>query len=125
MPVKKQCITTVMPGDKDFGKFLDSNHQTSNPIQYDVGSVGVEVEDLHKNKLILVRMTMENWAHKEVVNIKLDSKKGRLYNADLHKVNQLLSDAELNDGLRTHFLTKKDMQYLNGIFKQYGGKRRK
>ena len=102
------------------------NHsKTSNPIEYDVGSVGVEVNHSHKNKLILMKMTMENWAHKEVVNIKLDSKKGRMYEADLHKVDELLTDAELNDGKRDNFLTKRDMQYLNGIFKADGGRRRK
>jgi hypothetical protein len=98
--------------------------KTSNAIEYDVGSVGVEVNHSHKNKLILMKMTMENWAHKEVVNIKLDSKKGRLYDADLHKVNGLLNEAELEDP-KVRFLTKKNMQYLNGIFKTYGGKRRK
>jgi hypothetical protein len=99
--------------------------KTSNTIDYDVGNVGVEVNHSHKNKLILMKMTMENWSHNEGKNHSIDSQSGRMYEADLHKVNQLLSDAELNDGLRDCFLTKKDMQYLNVIFKAYGGKRRK
>ena len=92
--------------------------------EYDVGGVGVEVDHSHKNKLILLRMTMENWAHKVGKDHPMDSKTGRLYDSDMHKVNGLLNEAELEDP-ETHFLTKKDMQYLNVIFKQYGGKRRK
>ena len=117
---KKQGITTVMPPKKD-------NHK----IHYDVGQVDVEVNHSHMNKLRILKMTMENWAHDNGRNYALDSKQGRLYEADLHKVEEL---TEMGTSMMvernteflgtSEFLTKEQMVDMNVLFKTYGGKRK-
>ena len=123
---KKQGITTVMPGDKDFGKFLDKDGHEENPILYNVGDVGVEVNHSHMNKLRILKMTMENWEHNNG-RIPMDSKQGRMYEADLHKVNELmgygLSKKKEMYWSDKEFLTKEEMIDMNILFKTYGGKR--
>ena len=117
---KKQGITTVMPPKK-----------TDKKIHYNVGQVDVEVNHSHLNKLRILKMTMENWAHDDGKNYALDSKQGRMYEADLHKVNELMeegtkgileSDKEfLGD---SEFLTQEEMLNMNVLFQTYGGKRK-
>jgi predicted DNA-binding WGR domain protein len=123
---KKQGITTVQPlvRPKKAKKKIDKK------IRYDVGQVGVEVNHSHMNKLRILHMTMENWAHDDGKNYALDSEQGRLYEADLHKVEELTergtetmleSDTEFLG--TSEFLTKEEMIDMNILFKTYGGKR--
>ena len=94
-------------------------------IHYDVGKVDVEVNHSHMNKLRILKMTMENWAHDNGKNYALDSKQGRMYEADLHKVNELMDKGKLLPITpQENFLTKDEMKELNFIFKYYGGIRK-
>ena len=120
---KKQGITTVMPSKPK--KKIDKK------IHYDVGQVDVEVNHSHMNKLRILKMTMENWAHDNGRNYALDSKQGRLYEADLHKVEEL---KEMGTSMMvernteflgtSEFLTKEQMVDMNVLFKTYGGIRK-
>ena len=120
---KKQGITTVMPSKPK--KKIDKK------IHYDVGQVDVEVNHSHMNKLRILKMTMENWAHDNGRNYALDSKQGRLYEADLHKVEEL---TEMGTSMMvernteflgtSEFLTKEQMVDMNVLFKTYGGIRK-
>ena len=101
---KKQGITTVMPSKK-----------TAKKIHYDVGQVDVEVNHSHMNKLRILHMTMHNW-EKNNGQVPMDSQRGRLYEADLHKVEELVDEGR-------EILTKKEMLDMNILFKTYGGKR--
>ena len=115
---KKQGITTVMPPKK-----------TDKKIHYNVGQVDVQVNHSHMNKLRILKMTMDNWEHNNG-HLPMDSRLGRLYEADVHKVSELTergtktmleNDKEF---LGTdQFLTKEEMYEMNVIFKTYGGKR--
>ncbi len=89
-------------------------------IHYDVGKVDVEINHSHMNKLRILKMTLENWVYDNGKNFALDSKQGRMYEADLHKVNELMEDS---DSIK-NFLTKDEMKELNFIFKHYGGIRK-
>ncbi len=95
-------------------------------IHYDVGQVDVEVNHSHMNKLRILKMTMENWEHNNG-RIPMDSKQGRMYEADLHKVNELmgygLSKKKEMYWSDKEFLTKEEMIDMNILFKTYGGKR--
>ena len=115
---KKQGITTVMPSKK-----------TDKKIHYNVGQVDVEVNHSHMNKLRILHMTMNNW-EKNNGQLPMDSQRGRLYKADLHKVEELTergtetmleSDTEFLG--TSEFLTKEEMLDMNVLFKTYGGKR--
>ena len=119
---KKQGITTVSPPKK-------AKKKTDNKIyRYDVGQVDVEVNHSHMNKLRILKMTMENWAHDNGRNYALDSAQGRLYEADLHKVNELmgygLSKKKEMYWSDKEFLTKEEMIDMNILFKTYGGERK-
>ena len=102
---KKQGITTVMPSKK-----------TDKKIHYNVGQVDVEVNHSHQNKLRILQMTMENWQYNEGGRLPLDSKQGRLFEADLHKVRDLMESGR-------EILTQEEMLDMNVLFKTYGGKR--
>ena len=111
---KKQGITTVEPPKK-----------TDKKIHYNVGQVDVEVNHSHMNKLRILKMTMENWAHDDGKNNALDSAQGRMYEADLHKVNELMDKGKLLPITpQENFLTKEEKIELNFIFKYYGGIRK-
>ena len=123
---KKQGITTVQP----FYQPKKDKKKVDKKIHYDVGNVDVEVNHSHQNKLRILKMTMENWAHDDGKNYALDSAQGRLYEADLHKVEELTergtetmleSDTEFLG--TSEFLTKEEMLDMNVLFKTYGGKR--
>ena len=118
---KKQGITTVMPSKPK--KKIDKK------IHYDVGQVDVEVDHSHMNKLRILHMTMHLW-EKNNGRIPMDSQQGRLYEADLHLVEELVergtetmleSDTEFLG--TSEFLTKEEMLDMNVLFKTYGGKR--
>jgi hypothetical protein len=122
---KKQGITTVMPGDEGFGKILDKDGS----VHYDVGQVDVKVNKSHMNKLRVLHMTMSNW-EKNNGHVPMDSRLGRLFEADLHKVNELTergTTTMLEDDKEflgtDQFLTKDEMLEMNDLFKAYGGKR--
>ena len=128
---KKQGITIVQPlvqpkkakegfTDKKIQNNYGFKDNESPKIQYDVGSVGIEVNHSHQNKLRILKMTMENWAHDDGKSYALDSKQGRMYEADLHKVNELMEKGKPTG----EFLTKDEMLNLNVLFKTYGGKRK-
>jgi len=115
---KKQGITTVMPPKK-----------TDKKIHYNVGQVDVEVDHSHMNKLRILHMTMDNW-EKNNGHVPMDSRLGRLFEADLHKVEELTergtetmleSDTEFLG--TSKFLTQEEMLDMNILFKTYGGKR--
>ena len=92
-------------------------------IHYDVGKVDVEVNHSHKNKLIILKMTMENWAHNKGRKYPLDSQQGRLYEADLDRVITLLDVfTKIDDD--EHLLTQEEMYEMNDIFKTYDGIRK-
>ena len=118
---KKQGITTVQPlvRPKKVKKKPKAIKKTAKPkkIHYDVGQVDVEVNHSHQNKLRILHMTLENWAHDDGKNYALDSKQGRMYEADLHKVNELMDEGR-------EILTKEEMLDMNVLFKTYGGKRK-
>ena len=103
---KKQGITTVMPSKK-----------TDKKIHYNVGQVDVEVNHSHQNKLRILQMTMENWQYNEGGRLPLDSKQGRLFEADLHKVRDLMESGR-------EILTQEEMLDMNVLFKTYGGIRK-
>jgi len=110
---KKQGITTVQP----FYQPKKSKKKADKKIHYDVGQVDVEVNHSHQNKLRILKMTMENWAHDDGKNYALDSRQGRMYEADLHKVNDLMEEGR-------EILTKEEMLNMNVLFKIYGGIRK-
>jgi hypothetical protein len=93
-----------------------------NKIHYDVGQVDVKINHSHHNKLRILRMTMENWQHNEGAKLPLDSKQGRLFEADLHNVDELVDKGKVHG--QEEFLAKEEMEQLNMIFKTYGGIRR-
>jgi predicted DNA-binding WGR domain protein len=107
---KKQGITTVSPPKK-------AKKKTDKKIHYDVGQVDVEVNHSHQNKLRILKMTMENWSHDDGKNYALDSRQGRLYEADLYKVTDLMDEGR-------EILTKEEMIDMNILFKTYGGERK-
>jgi predicted DNA-binding WGR domain protein len=116
---KKQGITTVQPlfRPKKAKKKPKVIKKTAKKIHYDVGQVDVEVNHSHQNKLRILHMTMENWAHDDGKNYALDSSQGRMYEADLHKVNDLMEEGR-------EILTKEEMLNMNVLFKTYGGIRK-
>ena len=116
---KKQGITTVQPlvRPKKAKKKPKVIKKTAKKIHYDVGQVDVEVNHSHQNKLRILHMTLENWAHDDGKNYALDSRQGRMYEADLHKVNELMDEGR-------EILTKEEMLDMNVLFKTYGGKRK-
>jgi len=116
---KKQGITTVQPlvRPKKVKKKPKAIKKTAKKIHYDVGQVDVEVNHSHQNKLRILHMTLENWAHDDGKNYALDSSQGRMYEADLHKVNDLMEEGR-------EILTKEEMIDMNVLFKTYGGKRK-
>jgi hypothetical protein len=127
---KKQGITTVMPGDKGFGEFLDSGHQTiENSLHYNVGQVDVEVDHSHMNKLRILHMTLHNW-EKNNGHVPMDSRMGRVFESDLQMVEELTergTTTMLEDDKEflgtDKFLTRDEMLILNDLFKTYGGER--
>ena len=116
---KNQGITTVQPlvRPKKVKKKPKAIKKTAKKIHYDVGQVDVEVNHSHQNKLRILHMTLENWAHDDGKNYALDSSQGRMYEADLHKVNDLMEEGR-------EILTKEEMIDMNVLFKTYGGKRK-
>ena len=92
-------------------------------IHYDVGQVDVQVNHSHQNKLRVLKMTMENWQYNEGSKLPLDSKGGRLFEADLHRVGELTDKGKVHG--QEDFLTKEEMYEMNVIFKTYGGIRNK
>ena len=89
-----------------------------NKIHYDVGQVDVEVKGSHMNKLQVLHMTMNNWK-KNNGQLPMDSQRGRLYDADLHMVEELVDGGNVYG--EQEFLTKKEMLDMNILFKTYGG----
>ena len=119
---KKQGITTVSPPKK-------AKKKTDKKIHYNVGQVDVEVDKSHMNRLRILKMTMNNW-EKNNGHIPMDSRMGRLYEADLHKVEELVergTKTMLEDDKEflgtDQFLTKDEMLEMNDLFKAYGGER--
>ena len=92
-------------------------------IHYDVGQVDVEVNHSHMNKLRILHMTMENWQYSEGAKLPLDSRMGRMFEADLDKVDELMEQGKEMGINSENFLLKEDMMNLNVLFKTYGGKR--
>jgi virulence-associated protein VapD len=129
---KKQGITTVQPlvRPKKAKKKIKPIKKTAKKIHYDVGNVDVEVNHSHMNKLRILKMTMENWEHNNG-RIPMDSQRGRMYEADVHKVNELTergTKTMLEDDKEflgnDKFLTQEEMLDMNVLFKTYGGKRK-
>jgi hypothetical protein len=114
---KKQGITTVQPlvRPKKAKKKPKVIKKTAKKIHYDVGQVDIIVDHSHMNKLRILHMTMNNWK-KNNGQLPMDSQRGRLYDADLHMVEELVDEGR-------EILTKKEMLDMNILFKTYGGKR--
>ena len=112
---KKQGITTVKPPKKAIKKAIK---KINKKIHYDVGQVDVEVDHSHMNKLRILHMTMHLWKRNNG-QVPMDSQQGRLYEADLHKVEELVDKGR--EG--REILTKEEMIDMNILFKTYGGKR--
>jgi len=115
---KKQGITTVMPRKPK--KKIDKK------IHYDAGQVNVEVNHSHMDKLRILHMTMHLWVRNNIKvrnnnQVPKDSQQGRLYEADLHKVEELVDEGNVYG--EQEFLTKEQMVSMNVLFKTYGGKR--
>ena len=89
---KKQGITTVTPNDSS----------TIHP---------------HQDKLKQLRKVLEDFQHGKGKNLPLDSMQGRMFEADLYKVDELLIGGK-------EVLTKEEMLEMNTIFKMYGGKQK-
>ena len=135
---KKQGITTVSPPKKakKKPKVIKKTANTiitsgSKKIHYDIGNVDVKTDHSHLNKLRILKMQMENWAHDDGKRYALDSAQGRMYEADLYKVEELMEKGTkqiLEDDKEflgnPDFLTKEEMLDLNVLFKTYGGKRK-
>ncbi len=119
---KKQGITTVSP-PKKAKKKPKVIKKTARKIHYDVGQVDVEVNHSHMNKLRILHMTMENWQYSEGAKLPLDSRMGRMFEADLDKVDELMEQGKEMGINSENFLLKEDMMNLNVLFKTYGGKR--
>ena len=113
---KKQGITTVSPPKKAKKKPKVIKKTANGKIHYDVGQVDVRTDHSHQNKLKILKMTMENWEHNNG-RIPMDSKQGRMYEADLYKVTDLMEEGR-------EILTKEEMLDMNVLFKTYGGKRK-
>ena len=121
---KKQGITTVSPPKKAKKKPKVIKKTANGKIHYDVGQVDVRTDHSHQNKLRILKMTMENWEHNNG-RIPMDSKQGRMYEADLHKVDELMEKGLSQKAERDkEFLTKEEMLDMNVLFKTYGGKRK-
>jgi hypothetical protein len=121
---KKQGITTVSPPKKAKKKPKVIKKTANGKIHYDVGQVDVEVDHSHMNKLRILHMTMENWGYSEGAKLPLDSRMGRMFEADLDKVDELMEKGlSLKAERDKEFLTKDEMMNLNVLFKTYGGKR--
>tara|TARA_R110002110_G_scaffold307173_1_gene520899 strand:- start:103 stop:678 length:576 start_codon:yes stop_codon:yes gene_type:complete len=125
---KKQGITTVSP-PKKAKKKIKPIKKTSKKIHYDVGQVDVKVDKSHMNKLRVLHMTMHNW-EKNNGQLPMDSRMGRMYESDLHIVEELVergTKTMLEDDKEflgtDQFLTKDEMLEMNDLFKTYGGKR--
>ena len=71
----------------------------------------------HQYKLKKLREALENFQHGKGKNLPLDSMQGRMFEADLYKVDELLIGGK-------DILTKEEMLEMNTIFKTYGGKRK-
>jgi predicted DNA-binding WGR domain protein len=120
---KKQGITTVQPM-KVKKKPKAAIKKTTKKIHYDVGQVDVKVNKSHMNKLRVLHMTMNNW-EKNNGKVPMDSRMGRMYEADLHKVEELVDEGLSRKAERgKEFLTKEEMLDMNVLFKTYGGKRK-
>jgi predicted DNA-binding WGR domain protein len=114
---KKQGITTVQPlvRPKKAKKKIKPIKKTTKKIHYNVGQVDVEVDQSHMNRLRILKMTMNNW-EKNNGQLPMDSRMGRMYEDDLHKVEELVEEGR-------EILTKEEMLDMNVLFKTYGGKR--
>jgi hypothetical protein len=122
---KKHGITTVMPGDEGFGHFMGDDDS----VHYSVGQVDVKVDQSHMNRLRILKMTMNNWEENNG-QLPMDSRMGRVYESDLHMVEELVergTKTMLEDDKEflgtDQFLTKDEMLEMNNLFKTYGGKR--
>ena len=96
---------------------------------YDIGQVDVQINHSHMYKLRILKMQMENWAFDDGKSYALDSAQGRMYEADLYKVEELMEKGTkqiLVDKSKflgdPDFLTKEEMLDMNVLFKTYGGK---
>tara|TARA_Y100000034_G_scaffold131286_1_gene191704 strand:- start:1321 stop:1629 length:309 start_codon:yes stop_codon:yes gene_type:complete len=95
----------------------------SEPIKYKVGDVDIEINHTHENKLRILKMQMDNWAHNSAYrNMSLDSMTGRRYDEDVKRVEKLFGMLKASV---VKNLTKYEMREMNILFKRYGGTRKK
>ena len=107
---KKQGITTVQP-------LVQSKKVKKKPK---VIKKTIKINHSHMNKLRILHMNMHLWK-KNNGQVPMDSQQGRLYEADLHKVEELVDEGNVYG--KQEFLTKEQMVSMNVLFKTYGGKR--
>jgi hypothetical protein len=110
---KKQGITTVQP-------LVQSKKVKKKPK---VIKKTAKANHSHMKKLRILHMTMHLW-EKNNGQVPIDSRMGRMYEADLHKVEKLVDEGLSKKVERgKEFLTKEEMLDMNILFKTYGGKR--
>ena len=66
----------------------------------------------HQDKLKKLRATLENFQHGKGKSLPLDSMQGRMFEADLYKVDELLIDGR-------DILTKEEMLEMNMLYRMY------
>ena len=111
---KKQGITTVQPlvRPKKVKKKPKAIKKTA------------KVNHSHMKKLRILHRTMNDW-EKNNGQVPIDSRMGRMYEADLHKVEKLVDEGLSKKVERgKEFLTQEEMLDMNVLFKTYGGKRK-
>ena len=66
----------------------------------------------HQDKLKRLRAALENFQHNKGRNLPLDSQQGRMFEADLYKVDELLIGGK-------EVLTKEEMLEMNMLYRMY------
>ena len=72
----------------------------------------------HKQKLMILKMVLENWGHNEGQKYGMDSKVGRVYLTDYDRVNDLIDILEERG---KNSMNKDEMVEMNFLFKKYDG----
>ena len=109
-------VYSMQEWDKIYDSKISKGYKdTTNEIQ----GKNVKVDHSHYKKLQVLSNTMNDW-EKYNGRIPKDSQRGRMFEADLSRVMDLMKDGLSTEG--KDYLTKKEMLEMNILFKTYGGK---
>ena len=86
-----------------------TNVRATEPSLYELSTLKGHT---HLSKLKILKTAMENFQHGKGKNFPLDSMRGRMFEADLYKVDELLIGGK-------DILTKEEMLEMNMLFKMY------